>query len=292
MGVLEGKAVVVTGAGRGLGRAYALHAARAGAAVVVNDVDRELAEEVAVMIGGAGSRAVASGESVADPRQASLLIERCVAEFGTVDGLVNNAGVRYQAPAWEDDADRMRALIEVNVLGSLYCGGAAARVMRERGGGAIVNMASISAVGQPNAATYSASKGAVVSMTVAWAVELATSGIRVNAVCPVAWTRMAAADPKAPSNPEDSPDRIAPLVTYLLSDRASDVTGQVVRFARGKLYLLRQLAAKEPVLLRERWDVNDVSEAFASDLVGALELPPVRRGVANPHASPPGIGRK
>lgn len=280
MHALRGKAIVVTGAGRGLGRAYALHAARAGAAVVVNDVDEDVAEDVAGIIRDEGGHTVACAGSVADPLVANGLMDRCVTEFGALDGLVNNAGVRYQAPVWEDEPSRMRELIETNVLGSMYCGGAAARIMRARGGGAIVNMASISAVGQPNASVYSASKGAVVAMTVAWAVELAEAGIRVNAVAPVAWTRMAAADPKAPSDPGDSPERVAPLVTYLLSDRAAGVTGQVVRYVRGKLYLVGQFAAKEPVLLRETWEVDEIAAAFA----GAFESEafPVHRGVANP----------
>ena len=280
MDALAGKVVVVTGAGRGLGRAYALHAARSGARVVVNDVDEQVAGEVAALITGKGGQALVSGASVSDPGQAAALIDRCVSGFGGLDGLVNNAGVRYRAPAWADDAARMRALIEVNVLGSLYCGTAAARVMRERGGGSIVNMASLSAVGQPNAAAYSASKGAVVSMSVAWAVELAEAGIRVNAVCPVAWTRMAQADTRAPSDPTDAPDRIAPLVTYLLSDRADAVTGQVVRYVRGKAYLLSQLAVKKPVLLKETWEVDDWAAAFRDDL--APEPFPVHRAVADP----------
>ena len=96
MGFLDGKAVVITGAGRGLGEAYALHAAQAGAGVVVNDIDGELAESVAARIAEQGGRAVASAASVRDPDQASGVVERCLAEFGSVDGLVNNAALNYR----------------------------------------------------------------------------------------------------------------------------------------------------------------------------------------------------
>lgn len=163
MGILEGKAIVITGAGRGLGEAYALHAARSGASVVVNDIDGELAEAVADRIGRCGNRAVASAQSVRDPGQASGVVERCLAEFGKVDGLVNNAALNYEALPWDEDVDVARELVEVNVLGVLYCGIAAARVMRTQRAGSIVNISSGSSFGQRAAGTYAASKGAVAS---------------------------------------------------------------------------------------------------------------------------------
>src|SRR5262245_30657815 len=102
MGILEGRAVVITGAGRGLGRASALHTVAHGAAVVVNDIDEQPAEEVVELIKKAGGQAVTSIGSVADPGQAQAAIQRCLTEYGRIDGLVNNAGMRYQAPVWED----------------------------------------------------------------------------------------------------------------------------------------------------------------------------------------------
>lgn len=275
--ILEGKAVVITGAGRGLGRAAALHAAACGAAVVVNDIDGQPADEVVSLIEGSGGRAVTSVGSVADPGQAHAAIRRCLAEFGKIDGLVNNAGVRYQAPVWEDTPERMRELIEVNVLGSLYCGSVSARAMREQGTGSIVNMASLAMVGQSTAATYSASKGAVSSMTVAWAVELAEHGVRVNALFPLAHTRMAQADTRTPAPPEETPERIAPIVTYLLSDLATAVTGQLIRFTANKIHIVRQMSAKEPVLRNDGWDVHDIAEAFDNHLLAVLEPPPAER---------------
>src|SRR5438094_616783 len=125
MKFLDGKAVVITGAGRGLGRAYALHAARSGAAVVVNDIDSEPAEEVAAAIVGEGGRAVPSVGSVADPGQAAAAVEACVAGFGKIDGLVNNAAIGHHTPPWEDDPVHIRAVLETNALGPMYCGTAA-----------------------------------------------------------------------------------------------------------------------------------------------------------------------
>jgi NAD(P)-dependent dehydrogenase (short-subunit alcohol dehydrogenase family) len=277
MGILDGRAVVVTGAGRGLGKASALHAAACGAAVVVNDIDEQPAREVVALIEGSGGRAVASVGSVVDPDAAQAAVQRCVDGFGRLDGLVNNAGVRYQALIWEDTPARMRELVEVNVLGALYCGAAAARVMREQGAGSIVNMGSLAMVGQRTAGAYSASKGAVSSMTVAWAVELAEHGVRVNALFPLAHTRMALSDTRSPAPPEETPERIAPAVTYLLSDLATAVTGQLIRFTADTVHIVRQTSAKEPVLRNENWDVDDIAEAFDNHLIAALEPPPSKR---------------
>ena len=277
MSVLDGKAVVVTGAGRGLGRAAALHAAANGASVVVNDIDRQPAEEVVALITDSGGSAVASVGSVADSAEAQAAIDRCVTEFGGLDGLVNNAGMRYQARVWEDTPARMRELIEVNVLGFMYCGSAAARVMRDRGAGSIVNMGSLAMVGQATASTYSTSKGAVSSMTVAWAVELAEHGVRVNALFPLAHTRMALTDTRSPAPPEETPERIAPMVTYLLSDLSAAVTGQFIRFTANRVHIVRQVSAKEPVLRNDGWDVGDIAEAFESHLNTVLEAPPSAR---------------
>jgi NAD(P)-dependent dehydrogenase (short-subunit alcohol dehydrogenase family) len=281
---LDGRAVVVTGAGRGLGRAFACHAAGAGAAVVVNDVDGEVAEETVAAIVGAGGRAVASAHSVADAEQAWALVDQCVARFGRIDGLVNNAGLNYAVPPWEEDPRRVRELVEVNVLGVIYTGLAAMRVMRP--GGSIVNISSGAALGQRARGTYAASKGAVVSLTCSWALDLEAVGLRVNAVCPLARTRMVVGCEQSQRNcpPDRTPERIAPLVTYLLGDRAHGVTGQVIRCNGPQLHLVGQPYFKAPVLERDRWDDESVGRAFDEVFGAHLEpyglekrLPPTLR---------------
>ncbi|MFJ6671577.1 SDR family NAD(P)-dependent oxidoreductase [Actinosynnema sp. NPDC091369] len=263
MGDLDGKAVIVTGAGRGLGEAYARHAAAAGARVVVNDV--EGAERVAASIADAGGEAVAHTGSVADPATATALVELCASAFGQVDGLVNNAGITHFGDPWDDEPDVLRSVVEVNVLGTMYCGTAAAKVLR---GGSIVNVVSGAMLGRANAAAYSASKGAVASLTLSWAGALAARGVRVNAVAPLAWTPMMDHDPRADeiSSPDQTPDRMAPLVTYLLSDRSAHVTSRLIRFLPDKLHVISQYAVKQPVLTRESWDVDAIAAAFSSDL--------------------------
>jgi NAD(P)-dependent dehydrogenase (short-subunit alcohol dehydrogenase family) len=273
MDLLNGKAVVVTGAGRGLGAAYAMHVARAGACVVVNDIEGELAEAVADRIVRAGGRAVASAQSVRDPDQASAIVERCLAQFGRVDGLVNNAGLHHEALPWDEDVEAARELIEVNVLGVFYCGVAAARVMRRQRSGSIVNIASSSLFGQPRSGSYAASKGAVASLTLSWALDLDGLGVRVNSVCPLAWTRMVEASPDAQAHctPEHTPERIAPLITYLLSDRAEGITGQLIRFTGDQLHIVRQPGVRDPVLRAVGWDTEDIATAFQSVLGDHLE---------------------
>ncbi|MDQ3154540.1 MAG: SDR family oxidoreductase [Actinomycetota bacterium] len=300
MGMLDGRAVVITGAGRGLGEAFAVHAADAGAAVVVNDIDGDLAEAVTARIRERGGRAVASCQSVRDPDQADAVIDRCVAEFGTVDGLVNNAALNHEALPWEDDPERVRELIEVNVLGVLFCGMAASKVMRRARKGSIVNISSGSSFGQHRAGAYAASKGAVASLTYAWALDLESLGVRVNAVCPLARTRMVEASPRASlaCPPERTPDRIAPLITYLLADRSAGVTGQLVRFLGDQLHLVRQPDVKEPVLHRERWVADDIASAFDVVLREHLEpfglekrVPVHRLGTSSPRTPTVAAGR-
>jgi NAD(P)-dependent dehydrogenase (short-subunit alcohol dehydrogenase family) len=272
MGILDSRAVVITGAGRGLGRAFARHAAGSGAVVVVNDVDAEPAHETVAAIEADGGRAVVSVGSVADPAYARKLITLCRNRFGRLDGLVNNAAIGYHARPWEDaDAGRTRALVETNVLGPLHCGTAAAEVMVAQGNGVIVNVTSGSMIGQRGAAAYSASKGAVASMTYSWAADLASRGVRVNAVSPIAWTRLMAADPNG--NPDaHPPERVAPLVTYLLSDLSAGITGQVLRLADGHLHAVRQPAIIRPVLHQDVWTPEEIAAAVDGELV--LESPP------------------
>jgi NAD(P)-dependent dehydrogenase (short-subunit alcohol dehydrogenase family) len=272
-GTLDGKAVVITGAGRGLGAAYALHAAGAGAGVVVNDIDGDQAEAVATRILEQGGRAVANVASVADPDHAGGIVQQCLTEFGRLDGLVNNAAIQYLARPWEEDPGAAEELIGVNVLGVLYCGTAAARVMREQRAGSIVNISSGSSFGQRALGTYAASKGAVASLTYSWALDLAELGVRVNAVCPLAWTHMVEGHPAAQRRVtrQRTPDRVAPLITYLLSDRAEGITGQLIRFTGDQLHIVRQPAIKDPVLRRAHWTTDDIAAAFDDVLGGRLE---------------------
>jgi NAD(P)-dependent dehydrogenase (short-subunit alcohol dehydrogenase family) len=262
---LDGRAVVVTGAGRGLGAAFATHAAQACAAVVVNDIDVDLAERTAAKIREQGGRAVASGHSVADPGEAHAIVDLCVERFGAVDGLVNNAGLNYEVLPWHDEPDRIRELIEVNVLGVIYTGTAAARAMVEQGrGGSIVNISSGASLGQRKLGAYSASKGAVASLTYSWALDMEDEGIRVNGVCPLAHTRMVWKSERSLRNcpPERTPSRVAPLVLFLLGDGSQGITGQLVRCTGSQLHIVGQPYLKPPILEREVWDTDSVQRAF------------------------------
>ncbi|HEV2781113.1 MAG TPA: SDR family oxidoreductase [Actinophytocola sp.] len=270
---LDGKAVVVTGAGRGLGEAFAVELGRAGAMVVVNDVDADAARRVADAMRAEGHPAVVSTHTVTDAEAAQAIVDLCVERFGRVDGLVNNAGIHYEVLPWDDDPDRARELIEVNLLGTLYTGLAALRAMKDTGGGSIVNISSGASLGQRTLATYSASKGAVASLTYSWALDLEAVGIRVNAVCPLAHTRMVWSSERALRKcpPDRTPDRIAPLVVFLISDRSAGITGQMIRCNGPQLHLVGQPYLKFPILERDIWDADTVDRAFTEVFQAHLE---------------------
>ena len=267
-GSLAGKAVVVTGAGRGLGAAYARLAAAEGASVVVNDVDIDAAAEVAASIG-----AVCDDSDIGTWAGAGRVVEACRSAFGRIDGLVNNAAVFRLASPYQQDPDEFRKVVEVNLLGTAYCGLHAIRAMRDQaGGGSIVNVTSGSHAGSAAMAAYGASKGGVASLTYCWAADLAGTAVRVNAVSPNAHTRMADAferylgDRAAGQNVGKDPSTNAPAVVYLLSDAAAGISGQVVRIDGDELSLMTHPGVAAPAVRIPAWTVAAVASAFESDL--------------------------
>jgi NAD(P)-dependent dehydrogenase (short-subunit alcohol dehydrogenase family) len=238
----EGKVAVVTGAGRGMGRAVALRLGREGARVVVAEFNAEHGVEVAEQIRAAGGEATAVTADVSRTADVTRLFAETVRAYGAVDILVNNAGIGVAKPILdytEADWDRQMG---VNVKGVFFCSQAAARIMVPRGHGKIVNFASTSAFvssSQPEVA-YDTSKGAVRQMTVSMAAELAPHGINVNAVAPgtteteMTRTSLSTEEGRAwqlariPMGRVGQPDDIAAVVLFLCSPEASYITGHTL----------------------------------------------------------------
>nr|BFE58354.1 SDR family oxidoreductase [Dactylosporangium thailandense] len=236
--LLDGRCVVVTGAGRGLGRAYAHACAAHGASVVVNDVDEQAALAVVEEVAAAGGHAVAEPGSVGSWSTAARLVDTAQRRFGRLDGLVANAGVTHHAAPWEEDEAWLRRIVEINVLGVQFCATHAMRAMLQQGtGGSIVTVVSGSRFGIPGMSAYGATKGAVAAMTAGWALECAPAGIRVNAISPLAETGMAAIDARPDRPALGAPEDVAPAVVALLSEATRGVTGRIFRFDGTRLGL-------------------------------------------------------
>jgi NAD(P)-dependent dehydrogenase (short-subunit alcohol dehydrogenase family) len=257
MADLNGQCIVITGAGAGMGRAHALAAAALGARVVVDDIDGDAAERVAQEIRNAGGVAVAEPQDVSDPAGAEALVDRCLAEFGAITGLVNNAAVFIPERLEDASVDSLRRILEVNVVGVFNCARAAVGPMLRQGRGSIINITSGAQTGQDTLGCYGASKGAVAAFTYAWAGELRDRGVRVNAVSPMASTAMSNFSPALPP-----PEANTPPVMYLLSDLSQRVTGQVVRIIGDKLSLMSHPANRAPVLQNDHWTLDNVAAAF------------------------------
>ncbi|MGX9889615.1 3-oxoacyl-ACP reductase [Streptomyces sp. NPDC002276] len=249
---LEGLVAIVTGAGRGLGRAEALELARLGAAVVVNDYGQPgrdgsgeasagPAERVAAEIREAGGRAVAHTGDVADSQQASQLVELALDEFGGLDILVNNAGILRDRMVFSMTEGEWDSVIRVHLKGHFntthFASAHWRRRSKEKGApvyGRIVNTSSeaflAGSAGQPN---YAAAKGGIVGLTTSTALALAKYGVTANAICPRARTRMTEDVFAGFQEPEDgldplAPEHVAPLVGYLASPAAARINGQLL----------------------------------------------------------------
>lgn len=273
---LDGKTIIVTGAGRGIGQAYARAFARLGAIVVVNDVVPGLAEATAEAIKREGARAFAHAADISNWDEAGGLIEASITTCGRLDGLVNNGGIfRIGRIDEAIDNNDLEDLLRVNVVGTFNCAAHAVSHMKALGSGSIVNVTSGAQMGIPAMGAYGATKGAIAAFTYAWALELADSGVRVNAVSPLAFTEQshvatayhAARGRELKRAKLVPPDANAPLVAYLLSDRSKAINGQVVRIEDTQLSLVSHPAVMLPLITRDAWTVDEIASAFDEDLV-------------------------
>ena len=287
MGVLEGKVVLVTGAGRGVGRGVALDAARAGAAVVVNDLGVSLggegdgtpiAEQVAEEIRASGGRAVANRDSVASWQGAQHIVEAALDAFGRIDGVVNNAGNLRDSLFHKMTEEEFDSVIAVHLKGSFNVSRAAAPHFKTQASGAYVHMTSTSGlVGNFGQANYSAAKLGIVGLSKSIALDMNRFGVRSNAVAPFAWTRMIDSIPT--NTPEQQkrveglkklvPEKIAPFVTALVSDAGADVTGQIFGVRNNEIYLFSQPRPIRTAHTSDGWTPETIAERvfpmFASD---------------------------
>jgi NAD(P)-dependent dehydrogenase (short-subunit alcohol dehydrogenase family) len=270
---LEGKRVVVTGAGQGLGKAYAEAIAGHGASVILNDVDSDSVEGVAASIQRAGGTAKTAIGSVADWEESGRAVSQCVQHFGGIDAIINNAGLHTTNTFLEEDPAFAKRMIEVNVLGSIYGSLHAARRMTEQGsGGVILNVSSGAASGLPMMATYGASKGAIASLTWNLAGELREHGIRVNAISPAAVTSMLEAKRRVSASVVTwGPELMTPLVVFLLSDRSRDITGQIVRQWENEVHLMKHHGLVSPRVKRDPWTPDEFAAAFKAELKEQLQ---------------------
>lgn len=243
----EGKIAIVTGAGRGIGREHALSLASQGAKVVVNDLggnidgsggDLSPAEQVVQEIKGMGGEAVANGDSVSDWAGAERLINTAIETFGDLNIVVNNAGILRDRMLFSMSEAEWDAVINVHLKGTFAPSRFACVYWREQSkagkpvSGRIINTTSVSGIyGNPGQTNDGAAKAGIASFTNIAALEMARYGVTVNAVAPVALTRMTEGLGPAPESDEDrekrSPRWIAPIVTWLASDEAAEVTGRV-----------------------------------------------------------------
>jgi NAD(P)-dependent dehydrogenase (short-subunit alcohol dehydrogenase family) len=286
--MLAGKSIIVTGAGRGIGREIALMSAAHGAKVLVNDLggsaegeggDQTVAEQVCDEIRKNGGDAIANGDSVSDPEGCERMVKTAVQAFGRIDCVVNNAGILRDRIFHRMSVHDFDAVIKVHLYGSFYMSKAAAPYFKEQESGAFVHFTSTSGlIGNFGQANYSAAKMGIVGLSKSIALDMAKFKVRSNCVSPFAWSRLIG------TIPTDTPDakarvermqnsmtaaKIAPLCVFLASERSKDVTGQIFAVRKDEIFLMSQ---SRPVRVAHKdggWSPDDIADtllpAFQSD---------------------------
>lgn len=286
--MLEGKVVIVTGAGGGIGRDFALAMAANGASVVVNDIgssvggegsDAGPAQKVVSEIKALGGAAVANTDSVAEWESANRMVQCAIDTFGRVDGVINNAGILRDKFFFNMSIDEWKAVIDVHLNGSFYVARAAAPHFKAQNSGRCIHMTSTSGlIGQIGQANYSAAKLGVTALSRSIAIDMAKFNVTSNCIAPFAWSRMAGTIPS--ETPEQQArlekfktmdtSQIAPLAVYLMSDAAAGVTGQIFCVRANEVFLMSQSRPLRSVHNSAGWTPESIAEIALPALKASL----------------------
>ena len=277
MALLDGKVTVVTGAGNGIGRASALLFAREGAKVLVNDVGgardgsgaaASAADAVVAEIRATGGSAEANYDSVSSKAGADAIMAQAISAFGRIDVLLNNAGILRDKTLLKMSHEEWQAVIDVHLTGSFFCTQAAAQKMKEQGSGSIINTTSVSGMlGNFGQANYAAAKAGIYGLTRTASIELQRYGVRVNAVAPIAKTRLTEDLPMFEKIEDTlSPEHVAPAHLFLASHLSSDVTGVVLAVAGARMSVFK--VVESPGKYKESdagvWNAQEIADHFES----------------------------
>ncbi len=282
MGILDGKVAVVTGAGRGLGRGMALHLAREGARVVVNDLggsvhgegkDGSVAEQVVDEIRADGGEAAANADTVASWEGGQRIVQTAFDLYGRLDILINNAGILRDQPFWRMTEEEWDAVLDVHLMGSFHCTRAAVPFMQQQKWGRVLFITStagfIGTIGQCN---YGAAKMGVLGLSRSLAVEMQEYNITSNCIAPFAWTRIPASIPAVTDEIKESVDRlfkdmepedVSPLAVFLAGEGADGISGQVFGVRGKEIYTFNQPRVVRSIHKAEGWSARDLA-----DLIG------------------------
>lgn len=276
--VLDGKVVLVTGAGGGIGRDIALMAASEGASVVVNDLGATLkgtgqsasaAEKVVQEIRKAGGRALADGGSVSEFGAAQAMVNAAVKEFGRIDAVVNNAGILRDGYFHKMSYEDFDAVIKVHLYGAFNTSRAAADHFRAQGGGALVHMTSTSGlVGNYAQANYAAAKLGIAGLSRSLALDLGRWNVRSNCIAPFAWSRMISSiktdtpeqEARVAKLKQMTPAKVAPLACFLASDLAAQVTGQILAVRNNEIMVMSQSRPVRSVHSGNGWTPQTIAD--------------------------------
>lgn len=276
--MLNDKVVVVTGAGGGIGRDFALALAAHGAKVVVNDIGASVAGEgrdagpahrVVDEITAAGGTAAASTDSVADWESANRIVKTAIDAFGRIDAVVNNAGILRDRFFFNMSVEEWKAVIDVHLNGTFYVSRAAAPYFKSQGGGRYVHMTSTSGlIGNFGQANYAAAKLGIAALSKSIALDMARYHVTSNCIAPFAWSRMIGTIPADTPEQQARLDKlkrmetakIAPLAVYLASDAAQDVSGQIFAVRANEIFLMSQSRPLRSVHRAQGWTAEAIGE--------------------------------